>query len=301
VDNHGTLGYFENPKNGSEITRAWTTGQLRLWKIPNSRKALEIVHKEFGHQDFPGIYILFDRQKVYIGEAKSIYNRLLQHHENPDAKIKQWNQTIIINDGRIATQSLFNDTVVRRSLENHLNTLLKTNKYNVVSQASPQIANPSQQPIINLLQREIDYVLIKQNVITKLLAEGGQQEIHLDELKKILDSKRYEIDESAWSAYEAVVNRVKVFIRPGSEKKKGWQVTFRDRFKKALEEEEGSLLMPRDGILLIPFSEIKKAIKDPNAFGQNTIDIYIEFQSEGKALLWYKQTSIDVTSFKVVN
>lgn len=301
MNNHGTLGYFENPKNGSDITRAWTTGQLRLWKIPNSRKALEIVHREFGHQDFPGIYILFDKQKVYIGEAKNIYNRLLQHHENPDEKIKLWSRAIIINDGRIATQSLFNDTVVRRALEKHLNTLLKTNKYNVVSQASPQIANPSQQPIINLLQQEIDYVLKKQNVITKLLAEGGQEEIHLDDLKKILESKGYQIDQSTWGAYEAVVDNVKIYIRHGSEKPKGWQVTFRDRFKKALQDEAGSLLMPRGGILLIPFSEIKKAIKDPNAFRQNTIDIYIEFQSDGKVLLWYKQTSIDVTPFKIVN
>lgn len=301
MNNQETLGYSESPKNGTGIIRARTTGQLRIWRIPKTQRAIETLHKEFGEQEFPGVYILFEKRKVYVGEAKSIYNRLNQHFQTPDEKIKGWDRAIIINDGRIATQSDFNDTVVRKALEYHLNKLLKANKYTVVSQASPQVANPSQQPIINILQGETDHVLIKQNVIEKLLAEKGQEEVHLNELKKILEAKGYEIEESKWGAYEAVVNKKTIYIRPGSKKPRGWQVTFRDRFKKALEDATGSLLMPRDGVILVPFSEIKKAIPDSSAFKQNTVDVFIEFKSDGKVFLKYKKSEIDITSFKILS
>jgi hypothetical protein len=45
-------------------------GQLRSWEIPKGLKALNILHKEFGKTDFPGLYILFqkNRKEVYVGE-----------------------------------------------------------------------------------------------------------------------------------------------------------------------------------------------------------------------------------------
>ena len=79
-----------------------------------------------------------------------------------------------------------------------------------------------------------------------------------------MEKHNYNITE--FKSCEATINGEKIFIRPGSKKVKGWQVTFRDIFKKTLLDEKGSLLMPRGRILLIPFSEIKKAINDTNAF-----------------------------------
>jgi len=129
-----------------------------------------------------------------------------------------------------------------------------------------------------------------------LIAEKGQEQVMLDDLQKILLKNKYNI--SSLTAYEGIVNNEKVFIRPGSEKKKGWQVTFRDVFKNHLKEEDGSLIVPRGGIIFIPFSEIKKVINDISAFERNTIDVFFAFD-ENKVFLKYKDAELDVTKFLV--
>lgn len=294
------FGYHQDLKNGDGIIRARTTGHLRSWDIPRTLHALETLKREWGNLEYPGIYILFGAtgRKVYIGEAKDIYNRLKTHSTNPEDKIKDWNRCVIINDGRSAMQSDFNDSVIRKSLELYLITLFKANRYTVVSQGEPQKHNPHQKSMIQTFKEEFDFLLMKKNFITKLIEEHGQDEILRDDLKKILLRKGYKIDE--WSAYEAVINGQRVYIRPGSKKQKGWQITFRDRFKNTLQRGEGALLVPRDGILLIPFNEIQKVIIDPTKYKQNTIDIYINFKDENVELT-YSDNTIDVTEFRLLN
>lgn len=71
------IGYHEDPRNGDGVVRARTTKQIRSLDIPNTRRALEALNNEFGGMEFPGVYILFEgKNKVYIGEAKNVYNRL---------------------------------------------------------------------------------------------------------------------------------------------------------------------------------------------------------------------------------
>lgn len=274
------IGYYEDPKNGDEIIRSRTTEQIRSWDFPRSLKSLEKFKNELGTAAFPGLYLLIETRsnKVYAGEAEDIYNRIKTHSNNPEDKIKNWDRVIIINDGRPANQSDFNDNVVRLELEYYLISLLKANKYKVVSIGAKQTLNGLQKVSVDKLLEELDFFLLKKGVIHKLIAKRGQEEVMLDDLKKILS--RYNYDISRLSAYEGEINDEKVFIRAGSEKAKGWQVTFRDRFKKALEEEHGSLLMPRDGILLIPFSKIKEIVLDEKAFSKNTIDIFISFEDD---------------------
>ena len=254
------FGYHQDLKNGDGVVRARTTGHLRSWDIPRTLHALEVLKKEWGNLEYPGIYILFDStgKKVYIGEAKDISNRLKTHLTSPEDKIKDWNRAVIINDGRSAMQSDFNDSVIRKSLELYLISLFKANKYVVVAQGEPQKHNPHQKAMVQAFKEEFDFLLMKKNCITKLIEKPGQEEILRDDLKKILESKGYKLKE--WSAYEAVINGEKVYIRPGSKKQKGWQITFRDKFKNTLQRGEGILLVPRDGILFIPFSEIQKVI-----------------------------------------
>ncbi|NQE04829.1 hypothetical protein C5S32_03065 [ANME-1 cluster archaeon GoMg1] len=72
------IGYHEDPRNGDSIIRARTTKQIRSWEIPRTMKALEVLNNELGKIEFPGIYTLFEgKNKVYVGEAKNIYNRYL--------------------------------------------------------------------------------------------------------------------------------------------------------------------------------------------------------------------------------
>jgi len=53
-------------------------------------KAFESLNNELGKIESPGIYTLFEgKNKVYIGEAKNIYNRLKTHMTNPEDKIRE--------------------------------------------------------------------------------------------------------------------------------------------------------------------------------------------------------------------
>ena len=296
------IGYHEDPRNHSGIIRARTTKQIRSWEIPRAIKALEVLNSELGKIEFPGIYILFEGEnKVYIGEAKNIYNRLKTHITQPEDKIKNWDKAIIINDGRPATQSDFNDGVVRKALELYLIRLFKANRYSVVAQGESQKLNAMQRFLVNSLEDELNFFLFKKNIITKVLEERGQEEIFGDELKKILERSGRKVQK--WGRYEAIVDNEKVFIRPGSKKPKGWQITFRGRkpgsFIDSLQKGNGYLLVSRDGVLLIPLIEVQKVIKDETAYDQDTIDIWIVF-GEDKVTLSYKKNIIDVTNFRLV-
>lgn len=293
------FGYHQDLKNGDGIVRARTTAHLRSWDIPRTLRALEVLKKEWVNLEFPGIYILFDSsgKKVYIGEAKDICNRLKTHMTSPEDKIKAWDRAVIVNDGRAAMQSDFNDSVIRRSLEIYLIALFKANRYSVVAQGEPQKQNSLQKSLVHAFIEEFNFLLMKKNLITKLIEKSGQEEILRDDLKKILLREGHKLDK--WGAYEAKIDGVKVYIRPGSKKQKGWQITFRDKFKGTLQKGEGFLLVPRDGILLIPFREIQKVITEDSKYKQNTIDIYINFKDDIIELT-YTEKTIDVTKFRLM-
>lgn len=297
------VGYQEDPENSDGIIRARTTKQIRSWEIPRTMKALEVLNIELGRIEFPGIYILFEgKNRVYIGEAKSIYIRLKTHMSNPEDKIKNWSKALIINDGRPAMQSDFNDTVVRKALELYLIKLFKANKYAVVAQGELQKLNAIQKILVRTLREELNFFLLKKNVITKVLEEEGQEEVFGDELKKILENCGRKIGE--WGRYEAIIDGKKAFIRPGSKNPKGWQITFRGRkpgsFIDSLQKGEGYLLVSRNGVLLIPLTEVQKVILDKTAYEQDTIDIWIVFAEE-KVTLSYKRNTIDATKFRLIN
>lgn len=290
------IGYHEDPKNHNGIIRARTTKQIRSWHIPRSIKALEKLNDEMGKIESPGNYILFECMKVYIGETGNIYDRIKNHIKNPEEKIKNWDNALILNDGRPATQSDFNDTVVRLALELHLIRLFKANKYRVVCQGQQTTLNPIQKQTVHSLLQELNHFLLKKNIITKVLEEEGLEEVFEDELKKLLTQHNKQIQK--WSAYEAVIDGQKTYIRPGSLKQKGWQITFRDRFLNSLQKGDGYLLVSRNGVLLIPLREVRQVVKDKTAYQQNTIDVYILFASE-RITLSYKENIIDVTAHKL--
>lgn len=296
------LGYSETPMNGYGIKRARTTGQIRTWEIPKAENALEIVNTELGCKIVPGNYILFEgRKKTYVGEAKNLYIRLKSHIKKPDVKIQKWDHATIITDARSATQSEFNDAVVRKALELYLIKLLKANRINVVSQGEDQELNQSQNFIVFTLKKELVTILLRKNIIYKELEEKGQEEVLGDDLRKLLKNRGKEIQK--WSSSEAMIDNIKTFIRRGSLKKKGWQITIRgskpDSFLGSFKRGTGSLLVSRDGVILIPLAEVQKVIQDPTAYEQNTIDIYIVF-SDYKVILTYKNNTLDITKYKLV-
>jgi hypothetical protein len=296
------IGYHEEPRDSEGIIRASTTEQIRSWEMPRRLKLVEILNDDLGRAESPGLYLLFDRRrKIYVGEAKNICSRLRTHINTPDDKIADWDKVLVINDGRPATQSIFNDTVVRKALELYLIHLLKANKYTVVSQGEPQLLNATKKHLVSSLISELIFFLLKKNIISRVLEERGQEEVFSDDLKRIIERSGREVQE--WGVYEAIIDGEKVFIRPGSAKPKGWQITFRGRKPgspiDSLQKGDGYLLVSRNGVPLIPLTEVQKVIKDKKAYEQDTIDIWIVF-SEDKATLSYKENTIEITNFKLV-
>jgi hypothetical protein len=297
------FGYLENPANGLDIIRSRTLeGNLRLWDFPKNEEALDIIINEIGNSPIPGIYMLFDERsekRVYIGESENLKSRLTTHLKSPEDKIKHWERATIINDARNASQSDLNDGNIRLILENYLVSLFKINKYKVVTLSSrmPSLS-ATQTALVASFKEEIVVLLTRKNKITKILTERGDDEVYNDEVEKLLKRKKYTVDE--WGKVEAVINKQKTFIRPGSSKPKGWQVTFRgnkpDSFKTCLEKGVGFLLMPRGPILLIPLTTLKDFIlsNDSEAFKRDTIDIFIKFDEE-KIFAIYKASELDIS------
>jgi len=293
------FGFYEEPKDERGIKRARTTGQLRTWEIPRGTKYLEIFKTETGSLDFPGLYILFcNGSKIYVGQAKNLFVRLSQHNNNPEDKFKEWDRAYIITDGRPATLSDFNDTVVRHTLELYLINLLKANKYEVVAQGENQQLTASQTQVSEALRKELDFFLAKKNVITKLIEEGGLEEVFSDELRKLLEKKKKKIEK--WGVKDAIVDGEILFIRPGSKKPNGWQITSRGRkpgsFIDLLQKGVGSLVISRGGIPIVPLREVQKVITDPKTYEQDTIDLWVQFKDDG-IFLKYKDNKIDITMY----
>ena len=142
----------------------------------------------------------------------------------------------------------------------------------------------------------MNYFLLKKKVISKPLEEEGLEEVFGDELKKILVREGMQV--GSFKAKEAIIDGQKTYIRPGSLKAKGWQITFRDRSLDSLEKGQGYLLVSRGDVLLIPLNEVRKVVTDPSKFKQNTIDVYVVLTKE-KTTVTYIKNIIDVTGYKL--
>ncbi len=302
-------GYLSDIANGLGIVRARTLiGNLRLWDIPRSEQALDIVIDEIGRSPIPGLYMLFDERsekKVYIGQTESIRNRLIAHMKSPDEKIRNWTRAFIINDARNSAYSDFNDENIWLVLEDFLVRLFKINKYKVttVSSRAPSLSS-TQKTLCDVFKKEISILLTNKSKIAKLLTESRDDERYLDDTKKVLERRGFRIDK--WGSSEATVNEAITFIRAGSRKSKGWQVTFRggksDSSKSLLAAGDGFLLMPRGPIMFIPLKVIKELVSsiDAEAFRRDTVDIFIRFD-DNKIILIYKREEQDVTGFAIEN
>jgi len=124
-------------------------------------------------------------------------------------------------------------------------------------------------------------------------------EVFLDDARKILIRRGFQIQQ--WGEKYATIDNQPVIIRPGSEKPKGWQVTFRGSKSLAqLRAGEGFLLMNRGGLVFLPLCEVRDFILsvDAEAFQRDTIDVFLRFEEE-RIVLVYKTGEKDVTRYSV--
>jgi len=298
-------GFISNPVNGLGIIRARTMlGNLRLWDMPRSEQALVLIIDEIGKSPLPGIYLLFDERsekKVYIGQTENLETRLKTHMKTPEDKIKSWERAFIINDARNAAHSDLNDENIRLVLEDYLVRLFKLNRFQVETSASRQPGlSATQKTLCESFKEEINILLANKGKINKFIRHKQDDEIYLDDARKVLAQKGWQIQE--WGAAYAVINNKKCIVRPGSEKPKGWQVTFRGSQSYAeLKNGNGFLLMPRGKLLMIPIERIRLLVLSttPDAFTHDTVDVFVQFGEE-KISLIYKTGNIDITDCSVL-
>lgn len=295
------IGYHESRKSSSGIRSYRTTGQLRAWLIPREIAALKSFNDGVGCASMPGIYVLVgEKNNIYIGETKNLYKRLEQHQNSPKDEIADWYQSYLISDGRMASLSLLNDDAVRKSIEKYLKDLFLANKYKVVSGAEKQELNMDQKPISDSFNTELLLFFIKQNLITKGIENIEEREVYSDELQQVLTSVKYRVED--FKEKEAMINGKKTFIRQGSKKQKGYQVTIRGgrpgSFIAHLREKDGFLLIRRGLIPMIPLERINEFVKEenPDVFKNDTVDVFLEFK-DGRAFLNYRRSVLDVTEY----
>jgi hypothetical protein len=192
------FGYLSSPANGLGIVRARTLiGNLRLWDIPRSEQALDIVVEEIGRSPLPGLYMLFDERsekKVYIGETENLKSRLTTHMKAPDEKIKNWDRAFIINDARNSSHSDMNDENIRLVLEDYLVHTFRLNKYKVATFSSrePSLSS-TQKTLCESFKQEIIILLTRGSKITKVLMVSKDNERYLDDTKKTLERKGFQV------------------------------------------------------------------------------------------------------------
>lgn len=298
------LGFQSLPENGLKIVRSRTLlGNLRLWEIPRSEQALETVIDEIGRSPIPGLYILMDERaekKAYVGQTEDLRGRLLTHIRTPEEKIRQWQRAFLFNDGRSASQSDLNDENIRLTLENYLVDLFKINRYRVVTSSTRLPSLSSNQRILcDAFREEMNVLLSNRGAITRFLLGRLDDEVYLDEARKILTRRGHEIQE--WGEKYARIDGQPVIIRPGSLKPKGWQVTFRgSRSLAQLKEGSGFLLMNRGGLVLLPLRDVRDFVLsvDASALQRDTVDVFLRFEEE-RILLVYKGSAMEITSYSV--
>ncbi|MHA1279995.1 MAG: hypothetical protein ACTSQ8_22605 [Candidatus Helarchaeota archaeon] len=297
--------FITHPRNGAGIIRSQTM-TLRIWDVPRSQHSFSILQSEMNQEQYPALYILFEGdRKVYVGETESILNRLRSHHDNPHNNIPNWERALIINDGRTAGFSDFNDTAVRHSLEYYLKTLLRYNRFQVISFAREQQLTAFQTSLFNSIKNELNLFLLRYNLISRFIDRPEEREIFPDELREILVEHGFNIEN--WGQYEAIIDGEKYYIRHGSDKSKGWQVTLRGRKPgspiDAVVQGDGYLLIRRGKIFIIPLEVIKELTDIENDSERDTIDVFLSLENDNVVLLKYHQDipPVDVTEYQLLD
>jgi hypothetical protein len=254
---------------------------LVVWLIP-AEPLRAIVEEELGKGVYhPGLYVLFDdeAERAYVGESSNLKTRLGQHLDRAPRELGRFDRALILNDGRAAVHSRFNDTTLREALEQAtIRLILEGGSHSVVNQQKrmPELS-VTQQTLFESLRNELGHVLYELEVITgrpRAHADAGivrpQDAAARFPAAVITDIK----------GYEGISNGQRVFFRKGSEKPQGLQVTIRvgEPFGKAVVNEEGFLCINRGKCYLIPNGEIKTWLG--KKLEQQTVDVFLDIESE---------------------
>lgn len=90
-----------------------------------------------------------------------------------------------------------------------------------------------------------------------------------------------------------------VFIRAGTLKSRGYQITFRDTLRKMTQSNGGFLLFPRGKGYLIPLSHVRQLVEkvNPEDLKRATVDIFINQDDKGGIFMHYHDKKSSITKF----
>ncbi len=279
IKNMFEYGWEEDPPDKGLIRARTKLGQLRLWRFP--REGVKRVNGlDFaGPLEHPGLYILYDRntRQAYVGETSDLRGRLETHYQKGPKELKDWTDAIVINDGRSYAQSIFRSDV-RSYLEKRLISHISSGGiYQVVNKVrgEPRL-DVGTKVLAEKLDEELLFVLEKigfAKILPKMIVP--EDYVSVDDVKSMLEAKGYKCK---LGEKEGIVDGERAYIRPGSKKRKGWQITIRGKFIQDARSGKGYLIVNRGNCFLIPLAKLKDWLG--NKLNTVTRDIYIRLDEK---------------------
>jgi hypothetical protein len=278
-------GWDIDPADGRGVVRGRTKlGQLVVWLIP-ADPLQSVVEEELGKGlAHPGLYVLIDEQtdRVYIGESSNLRARLGQHLDHPPKELGRFDRALIVNDGRAAVHSRFNDSTLREALEQSaIKLFLDGEVHSVVNQQKkmPELS-VTQQTLFEELRSELGHVLYELELITARPKPAVDSAIvRPQDVQSRFPTRVI----SAIKGYEGTLDGAPIYFRKGSEKSQGLQVTIRvgEPFGKAVLDGRGFLCYNRGRCYMIPNSEVRNWLG--SKLKNQTVDIFLRL---GDETLW---------------
>ncbi|MDI6766707.1 MAG: GIY-YIG nuclease family protein [Bacteroidota bacterium] len=301
------FAYQSFPADERGVIRARTDNQLRLIDIPREI-VKEVIDEHFGKLVFSGIYLLLNhtKKKIYVGQASDMRDRIIQHNKD-EKSLKDWQQVILLTDGRPSMFSDLSDESVRLALETYVNSLFQEyGNYKTSTRSTRKMdISFTQSHFAEKYKKELAFVLFNFGLIKQMpiILEDFESVLKFDELLKKLRTKFKNIETSKKSIKK--IDGKVVEIRPtafrsdkGSKKKQGWQVTVRGSFKRLVEgTDTGYFIYARGDGLVFTFKELKNLIGDRTKY--DTTDLYFKFTPEGVVTLYIagSEEPVDVTKY----
>ncbi len=275
-------GWDLDPADAKGVVRGRTKlGQLRVWIIP-AEHIRSVSDSDLGKGlSHPGLYVLFDdeKDKAYVGESSDLKSRLGQHLDHAPRELGRFDRALLLNDGRAAVHSLFNDSTLRQALEQATIRLFKDGS--ALSLANSQQSMPdlsvTQHTLFEKLRGELGHVLYELEMIRDRPKPAIDDEVvRAQDMPAKFPSKAIRVE----SEYEGSLEGNPVYVRKGSSKPQGLQVTIRvgEPFGKAVLAGKGFLCINRGRCYLIPNADIKRWLGQK--LQQQTVDIFLDLESE---------------------
>jgi hypothetical protein len=290
-------GWQEDPPEKDLVRARTMLGQLRIWRFPkegvNQVNGLDFA-SPLEHR---GLYILYrtDRRQAYVGETSNLKDRLETHYKKGPKELADWSDAVVISDGRSYAQSIFGSDL-RAYLEKRMISHISRGEiYQVVNKVreEPHL-DVTTKVLADRLDEELAFVLEKigfAKSVVKLIVE--EDKIPILDMKKLLESKGHSCD---LGELEGEIDGKRAYVRPGSRKSKGWQITLRGNFIEYAKQGKGFLVFNRGKGYLIALASIKEWLG--KKLETTTRDIFIRLD-EKKAYSTKDIEPLDISGFQI--